>query len=318
MTYATKIPTLSVKDENLTALAQLYLQGKGPLVSSMVEAFAFVHSTDRYDDVTPTATPVTPGVEASGQKSTVSDIQFHYAQGTPTASHMSAFNYREDLAQRFMALMGSHYTHSIIPTLVKPQSKGFLQLASSDPFAAPIIDPRYLSHPADLAALVASCRLADRIFHTAAMQANHLTLHPDYDMLSSVVAPNNPWNREEGGEQEEGWWRWYIRHVTGTLYHPVGTCKMGPADDVMAVCDAECRVRGVKGVRVVDASVMPRIVTANTLWPTLMIAERVSAFITAEHHTEVIRGQEGEAEKVTHLYLSPSQAQPTKVRRAKL
>ena len=275
LNYATKVATLSVQDENAAALAQLYLQGRGPLASSMAEAFAFLHSSDLYD-----------GSQPGEPLKKLSDIQLHFTQGTATMDHMRAFNFSEAAAARYMELAKGHWTQTIVTTLVKPRSSGFVQLANSDPFAAPIIDPQYLSHPADITALVASCRLADRIIHTPAMQVNHLVLHPEYELLSSAMAPNNPYKREAGGEEEDRWWKFYVQHLTNTLYHPVGTCKMGRDDDAMAVCDSQCRVRGVKGVRVVDASVMPKIATGNTQWPTMMIAERGAAFILADHEAQ--------------------------------
>ena len=70
----------------------------------------------------------------------------------------------------------------------------------------------------------------------------------------------------------------WIRAKAETIYHPVGTCKMGPENDPMAVVDNQCRVRGLQGLRVVDASVMPTLVGGNTNAPTIMIAERVAAF----------------------------------------
>jgi choline dehydrogenase len=71
----------------------------------------------------------------------------------------------------------------------------------------------------------------------------------------------------------------FVRRHTDTEYHPVGTCAMGPAGDPMAVVDAELRVRGVQGLRVVDASVMPRLVTGNTNAPTIMVAEKAAALL---------------------------------------
>ena len=197
LTYATKLPTLSTKDENLAALAQLYLQGAGPLASCMVEAFAFVHSADKYEQ------PVQARASGAGaEPRRLCDIQMHYANGTASEAHMAAFNFRPELARRFMDVVQSHYTHSILCTLVKPRSTGFVQLANSDPLTPPIIDPQYLSHPADVAALTASCRLADRIAHTARpCRRTTSCCHPDYDLLSAIIAPNNPYDRKAGGEQ---------------------------------------------------------------------------------------------------------------------
>ena len=272
--YATKLPTLSTKDENLTALAQLYVQGRGPLASCMVEAFAFVNSSEEYD---PEVRKATGRAGLRDVDKTRSDIQLHYLNGTLGPSQAVAFNYREDLSAKYFKLAGSHYTHGVLATLVKPQSVGSVTLSNADPFNQPLIDPRYLSHPDDVRALTRSCRLAAAIFDRPALQANHLTLDASHRLLSSVLAPHNP---HDPITSLDAWWEHYCRHVSNTLYHPVGTCRMGRAEgDVMAVVDVCGRVRGVSGLRVVDASVMPRIVSGNTNWPVMMIAEKMAASI---------------------------------------
>ena len=278
--YATKLPTLSTRDENLTALAQLYVQGRGPLSSCMVESFAFINSNEEYD---PEVRKATGRAGLRDADKTRSDIQLHYLNGTLNPTHAVAFNYRDDLSAKFFKIVGDHYTHGVLATLVKPQSVGSITLSNADPFSQPLIDPRYLSHPDDVKALTRSCRLAASIFERPALQANHLTLHPDHRLLSSTLVPANP---HDLATSPDAYWEHYCRHVSNTLYHPTGTCRMGRADDVMAVVDVCGRVRGVSGVRVVDASVMPRIPSGNTNWPTLMIAEKMADTIVRDAPAE--------------------------------
>ena len=135
--------------------------------------------------------------------------------------------------------------------LLQPRSKGVVRLRSADPFDPPRIEPRYLSASEDLATLVYGVELARRV---ATMPA---------------LAPFAGAELEPGEVPIEE----AIREKATTLYHPVGTCRMG------TVVDAELRVRGIEGLRVVDASVIPRAPRGHTHLPTLMVAERAAAFL---------------------------------------
>ncbi len=145
--------------------------------------------------------------------------------------------------------------------LLHPKSRGSLKLASSDYRDDPIIDFNYLSDEADLQTLVEGSRRLDAVFDTPTMR-------------SRVKRKLNT-----AGLQNESDWINMVRQQSGTVYHPVGTCKMGVAEDPMAVVDARLRVRGVEGVRVVDSSIMPSIVGGNTMAPTIMIAEKAADMI---------------------------------------
>ena len=148
--------------------------------------------------------------------------------------------------------------------LVAPKSVGRIRLASTDPLKPPVIDPAYLSDPDgdDLRALVHSLRVARQIAQAAPLDA----------FRGAELLPGPAANSDAELEA-------YVRSHASTLYQPVGTCRMGKDD--RAVVDSRLRVRGVRGLRVVDASIMPTIPRGNTNAPTIMIAERAAEWMLA-------------------------------------
>lgn len=144
--------------------------------------------------------------------------------------------------------------------VLRPQSRGEVFLQSADPLAAPGIDPRFLADDRDLQALIRGAKLMRAILMAPALaQYRGTELFGVRDGMSDAE------------------WAALIRAWADTIYHPVGTCRMGR--DGMAVVDPELRVRGVEALRVVDASVMPRLIGGNTNAPVIMIAEKAADLI---------------------------------------
>jgi len=155
------------------------------------------------------------------------------------------------------------YGYSCHVCVLRPASRGSVTLASADPMAAPAIDPNYLADDSDLATLITGAKMSREIMQTEPMAAyQHKELFGVRDGMSDAD------------------WEQIIRARADTIYHPVGTCKMGV--DPMAVVDPELRVHGMQGLRVVDASVMPTVTSGNTNAPTIMIAERAADLIKAD------------------------------------
>ena len=146
--------------------------------------------------------------------------------------------------------------------LLRPKSRGSLRLQSADPQAAPLIDPNFLAHPDDVRRLVHGFKLLRAILAQPALAG-----HRGRELAASAGATTD-------AQIEQ-----FVRNHADTIYHPVGTCRMGNgANDVV---DAQLRVHGLQGLRVVDASIMPGIVGGNTNAPTLMIGEKAAAMIKA-------------------------------------
>ncbi|MEB0030735.1 GMC family oxidoreductase [Undibacterium sp. RTI2.1] len=149
---------------------------------------------------------------------------------------------------------------------LRPTSRGHVRIASADPLVAPKITPNYLSTPEDRKIAADSLTLTRKIVAAPALQK----------YLPEEMKPGAQFRTEEELASAAG-------DIGTTIFHPVGTCKMGREDDNNAVVDSELRVFGVRGLRVVDASIMPTITSGNTNSPTMMIAEKAAAMIVAEH-----------------------------------
>lgn len=143
--------------------------------------------------------------------------------------------------------------------VLRPKSRGTVFLQSGDPLAAPGIDPRFLSEPEDLELLMKGVRITRELMNTSPLKQY---------MHKELFIKGEP----SDAELED-----HIRSRADTIYHPVGTCKMGIDD--MAVVDPDLKVHGMVGLRVVDASVMPTLTSGNTNAPTIMIAEKAADLI---------------------------------------
>jgi choline dehydrogenase-like flavoprotein len=146
--------------------------------------------------------------------------------------------------------------------LLRPLSRGSVQLASADPGAAPLIDPNFLAERDDVDRLVRGFKLMRQLLQQPALAGYRGTELP-----------------ASAGAQSDEQIEQFIRNHADTIYHPVGTCRMGPGPD--DVVDSQLKVHGVQSLRVVDASIMPRLVSGNTNAPTIMIAEKAADMIKA-------------------------------------
>jgi choline dehydrogenase len=213
--------------ETITNLIRYMAFKTGPLTSNVGEAGGFVK--------TYTSCP-TP------------DVQYHFAPGY----------FVEHGFQQI-----KEHAYSVIPTLIRPNSRGRITLRSSNPLDAPVIQANYLADPRDMQAVVEGLRIARAIGETNAFAKYR----------KRELCPGPEINNDDKPLRS------YIEKYAETLYHPVGTCKMGPAGDKLAVVDSELRVHGVDGLLVVDASIMPIIPGGNTNAPTIMVAEKAADLI---------------------------------------
>ncbi|NEO77413.1 choline dehydrogenase [Moorena sp. SIO4G3] len=166
--------------------------------------------------------------------------------------------------QNVKPMEGNYFT--LFATLLHPQSRGYIRLSSPNPLVAPLIQPNYLTDQTDLQVLLTGIKLCRQILQASAFETfrgEELFPGTQVEQLDEIAT--------------------YIRDSAGTLYHPVGTCKMG--NDPMAVVNSRLQVHSIEGLRVVDASIMPTIVGGNTNAPTIMIAEKAADLLMAEEPT---------------------------------
>jgi choline dehydrogenase-like flavoprotein len=206
------------------------------------------------------------------------DLQVHFlgvlannTDGGNLISHVIGFN--DNTAKSVQEAISLSDVIFVLPAVIRPKSKGSILLRSGNPLENPKIFAGYLSDPekTDLAAMLEGIKFAQKLMNTEVMKAKgakqiKLFLEACENLESDT----------------SDYWECALRQIGTTLYHPVGTCKMGPSSDPGAVVDPELKVHGVKGIRVADASIMPRIVSGNTNAPTIMIGEKAADMVKKE------------------------------------
>ena len=216
------------------------------------------------------------GVEATGffcsypdknkPKDCAADMQFmNFAL---YASYNTFFNFRDEISAEIMNKDPNVPGFTVSMSLLDPRSVGTLRLKSSDPFDYPIIDPQYLSDRRDVDAYIRGLRIWEKYIMSPSMQS----LGANFEGMRAKFCAEHEF-------RSDAYWECIIRHIATTICHPSGTCKMGSVDDRTAVVDPELKVKGINNLRVVDASIMPNVISGNINAPVIMIAEKAADMI---------------------------------------
>ncbi|XP_006565048.1 glucose dehydrogenase [FAD, quinone] isoform X2 [Apis mellifera] len=239
--------------QTLSVMMQYVLHERGPMTDSGVEGVAFVNTryADKMDDYP--------------------DIQFHFLPSSINSDGeqiKKILGLRESVYNTMYKPLTGADTWSILPLLLRPKSSGWIRLKSRNPLVYPDINPNYFTRKEDVDVLVDGIRIAMSVSNTTAFRRFGSRPHT----IRMPGCHRYPFDTYD-------YWECAIRHFTFTIYHPVGTCKMGPRSDPTAVVDPRLRVYGVKGLRVADGSIMPEIVSGNPNAPIIMIGEKASDMV---------------------------------------
>ncbi|XP_053407927.1 glucose dehydrogenase [FAD, quinone]-like [Mercenaria mercenaria] len=226
---------------------KFYVYGGGPLSHSGLDVSAFLH------------------LDKTKQGKTYPDIQLIFFS---FLSWENIFNLDESLQEQLLEKDGNKHGFTTDICLTRPKSTGRITLMSKDPFDYPKIDSDFLTEQTDVETFIGGIRIWEKLTETKTF----LELGVDINQMQKKFCSSHQFRSDE-------YWECVVRHVGLTHYHPSSTCKMGAISNPTAVVDPELRVKGIKGLRVVDASIFPNITSGNINAPTIMVAEKAADMI---------------------------------------
>ncbi|CAL7944275.1 unnamed protein product [Xylocopa violacea] len=252
LTFLIDKPVAIVQDRFQSAPMMMHYvaNGKGPMTTlGGVEGYAFINT------------------KYANRSIDYPDIQLHMAPASINSDAglqvRKVLGITDEVYDTVYRPISNKDAWTIMPLLLRPRSRGTVRLRSSNPFHGPLINANYFSDPFDIATLVEGAKAAVRISEAQVFKQfgtrMHKTKLPGCKHLKLA---------------SDAYWECHIRHISMTIYHPVGTTKMGPPSDPTAVVDSRLRVYGIEGLRVIDASIMPTICSGNTNAPVIMIGEK--------------------------------------------
>lgn len=214
------------------------------------------------------ALDLTAFINTVNETASYPDIQFHHlifrcGEEKRFRNALENIGYEEAVTESLIKGIKKADVLLVIVVLLNPKSVGKLELVSKNPTDKPRIYGNYLDNDEDVETLINGINTIKRFIRTKTYNQQE----------ASILRVDIPGCKDIQYEKP-GYWECFVRHMTSTVYHPVGTVKMGPDSDPEAVVDERLRVKDIKNLRVIDASIMPKIVSGNTNAPTVMIGEK--------------------------------------------
>ncbi|XP_011868579.1 PREDICTED: glucose dehydrogenase [FAD, quinone]-like [Vollenhovia emeryi] len=233
----------------VSVITHYVVNGRGPLTSlGGVEGLAFVNT------------------KYANHSIDYPDVQFHMGSASINSDAgqiRKMLGLTDEVYDAVFRPINNRDAWTTLPLLLRPKSRGSIRLRSSNPFDSPIINANYFSDPMDIAVLVEAVKIAIKVNEAEAFKPFGSRVHraklPKCRHLKFGT---------------DAYWECHIRQISITVYHPVGSARMGPSNDPTAVVDSRLRVHGIGGLRVIDASIMPTITSGNTNAPVIMIGEK--------------------------------------------
>ncbi|KAL5273295.1 hypothetical protein ACFFRR_000204 [Megaselia abdita] len=205
-----------------------------------------------------------------GENKSYPEVQVGYFF-IPRGSKGIASIFKQEIADQLEEAVTNFDVINTLVLTLRPKSKGSVQLRSSDYRKPPFIYPNFFDHEYDRETLLQGMKIQ------ASFEESEAFKKAGVEIINLGICGEHEY-------KSDNYWRCYMRYITGHAWHPTGTAKMGPIFDKTSVVDPELKVKGVKGLRVIDASIIPNIVSGNTNAPTMMIAEKGADLIKAEHN----------------------------------
>lgn len=208
------------------------------------------------------------------------DVQYHHfdfyrGQHEKLRMLLGTIGYDESLIESFAETVNDSDMLLVMTVLLNPKSIGTVELNSSNPLEKPKVFNNYLAKKEDVDTLVRGVKNLFEFMNTKTFKEHEAEQHP----LNIIGCNDLKFDSKK-------YWNCFVRHLVTTVYHPTSTAKMGPDNDPEAVVDSRLKVKGIEGLRVIDASIMPFVVSGNTNAPTIMIGEKAADMIKEDWKTK--------------------------------